>query len=63
VKIELVASNPPVPYTRARGIGSAIEENKMKKGILSDSKIVEVCQKLFREKRLVLGRWKGDKTI
>jgi len=39
------------PYRPALGINAALDEIKKNKGILYDAGVVEVCLKLFREKR------------
>ncbi|MCX5814304.1 MAG: PAS domain S-box protein, partial [Proteobacteria bacterium] len=46
--VEAIASHRP--YRPAKGIDAALEEIEKNKGILYDSKIVEACLKLFREK-------------
>jgi len=47
--IEAMSSHRP--YRPALGIGKALEEISQNKGILYDSQIVDVCFKLFSEKR------------
>ncbi len=39
------------PYRPTLGTEKAIYQTKKKKGILYDSKIVDVCVKLFKEKK------------
>jgi PAS domain S-box-containing protein/putative nucleotidyltransferase with HDIG domain len=39
------------PYRPSFGIGKALEEVQIKKGILYDSQVVEACLKIFSEKR------------
>ena len=39
------------PYRPTLGTEKAIDEIKKNKGILYDSKIVDVCVKLFKEKK------------
>ena len=47
--VEAMASHRP--YRPALGIDTALEEIEKNKGILYDEKVVDVCIKLFREKR------------
>jgi PAS domain S-box-containing protein len=46
--VEAMASNRP--YRPALGIEAALEEIEKSKGVLYDSRVAEVCLKLFREK-------------
>ncbi|MDD3847458.1 MAG: PAS domain S-box protein [Syntrophorhabdaceae bacterium] len=47
--VEAMASHRP--YRPARGIDSALEETEKSKGILYNAGVVDVCVKLFREKK------------
>jgi HD-GYP domain-containing protein (c-di-GMP phosphodiesterase class II) len=47
--VEAIASHRP--YRPALGIGVALEEIEKNKGVLYDAGVVDVCVKLFREKR------------
>ena len=40
------------PYRPALGIDAALEEISNNKGILYDPEVVDVCFKLFKEKRI-----------
>lgn len=51
--VEAIASHRP--YRPALGIDKALEEISQKKGIIYDPKVVEVCLKLFKEKKYMLG--------
>ena len=46
--VEAIASHRP--YRPALGIDAALVEIEKNKGILYDSRVVEVCLRLFREK-------------
>ncbi|OGP49498.1 MAG: hypothetical protein A2Y79_09340 [Deltaproteobacteria bacterium RBG_13_43_22] len=50
--VEAIASHRP--YRPAYGIEVALEQISRKKGILYDTKAVETCLKLFKEKKFVL---------
>jgi HD-GYP domain-containing protein (c-di-GMP phosphodiesterase class II) len=39
------------PYRRSLGIGPALEEISRNRGILYDPEVVDICLKLFNEKR------------
>jgi PAS domain S-box-containing protein/putative nucleotidyltransferase with HDIG domain len=49
--IEAIASHRP--YRPALGIDVALEEIEKNKGVLYDAEVVDVCVKLFREKRFI----------
>jgi PAS domain S-box-containing protein len=49
--VEAMASHRP--YRPALGIDVALEEIEKNKGILYDAEVVDVCVKLFREKRFI----------
>jgi len=46
--VEAISSHRP--YRPALGIDKALEEITRNKGILYDSKVVDICLKLFKEK-------------
>ena len=50
--VEAIASHRP--YRPAHGIDKALEEITKNKGILYDPEVVEVCLRIFQEKRFVL---------
>ena len=47
--VEAIASNRP--YRPALGINAALTEIRKNKGILYDAGVVDICLKLFQEKR------------
>ncbi len=50
--VEAMASHRP--YRSARGLDKTLEEISKNKGILYDSKVVDICLKLFKEKKYKL---------
>jgi len=42
------------PYRPARGLDKALEEISQNRGVLYDTEVVDVCLKLFTEKRFKL---------